>query len=113
MTLLEGFKHVGNFLAPLPVKKTELPDGTCILYGRAQRQKAGDLRVDFGHKFSDPSSVVVLATGNFDRQVGFIETVTRIESDHFIVTSNNAHGSNLFVSWIAVGHQVSWTAFGR
>jgi hypothetical protein len=113
LSLLEGFKYAGNLLAPLPVQKTELPGGMCFLYGRTQRVKAGEIKISFGHEFAEPKSIVVLVNGNFDRQVGFIETVTRIEADHFIVTSDNAHYSNSFVSWIAIGRYVTWTAMGK
>lgn len=112
--ILAFLKHIGPRMRPIEVKKTLLPDGTVILRGRVRRPCAGEIRVDFGHRFSDPENVVVLVNGNFNQQVGFIETVTEVNEDHFIVTSYNAHETLSFISWIAYGgFGLGWTAVGN
>lgn len=114
--MLPFLSVVGPKMKALSVQKTKLPDGTCILRGRVRRARAGELKVEFGHHFDEPESVVVLVNGNFHRQVGFIETVTEIHADHFIVTSDNAHEYLSFVSWIAFGgnvHTNNFIAIGR
>jgi hypothetical protein len=93
----------GKYLCSLDAQKTALGDGTILIYGRAQRLEAGALTIYFDHKFSDPKTIIVQVTPNFDKQAGFIETVTRIEHDCFTVVSNNSHYSDSFITWIVIG----------
>lgn len=93
----------GKYLSTVSVQKIDLPDGKTMLYGRAKRVSAGPIKISFDHRFLQPKDVVVLVNANFTLQAGFVETVTRIEADHFVVTSNNAHWADAFVSWMAVG----------
>jgi hypothetical protein len=93
----------GKNMSALAAQSVEWPGGKMFLYGRVKRLEAGPLKVEFGHRFRDPKSVVVLVNANFSLQAGYIETVTKIEAEHFIVTSNNAHYADAFVTWFAIG----------
>ncbi len=73
-----------------------------ILYGCSNKMQANQ-RYDFGIEF-DSAPVVLISPfwENVHSNVGHAETLSRIESDHFILTSNNGHPS-YFVNWMAVG----------
>jgi hypothetical protein len=83
-----------------PNAVTDLPNGQTLVAGKWLKAAGGGVDIPFGMNFSEPPIVVV--SPNWTAQVGYIDTITRVDKDKFQVTSANAAG-NFYISWIAVG----------
>jgi hypothetical protein len=104
MSLHEFLGIPGRHVEAVESYKIEFPDNRVMIFGRARRLAPGELKVPFQHSFKQPRKVVVLVTSHFTAPVGSLETVTKIESDHFVIESGNSHHTNCFVSWLAFGN---------
>jgi hypothetical protein len=79
---------------------------TQILSGLTPKYDTGELNVAFYNYGPEFGSAPIVTVTPFWKgagsQVGSIETLTEVTSDHFKLVSQNA-GSNYYISWIAIG----------
>jgi len=92
--------NTGTALAAVHVEKL----GTSILQsGTVLKSTSGALEIQFRQPFASPPVVLISPFWNgSDRGVGYIETITSINENAFVVNSSNA-ATNYYVTWIAVG----------
>ena len=72
--------------------------------GKVNKTAAGEMTITFPRPFSNAVPNVVVSP-IWTRQVGQIETITKVTNTDFTITSGNAD-PEYFVSWIAAGTEL-------
>jgi len=93
----------GTALAHIHVEQL----GTTLLQsGTMLKSTPGAHEIQFRQPFASPPVVVISPFWNGSGGgVGYIETITSINENAFVVNSSNA-GTNYYVTWIAVGRSL-------